>query len=352
MFRRVQLIALLIGVAFFVYLIRSLGPQAILRDLHSMGWGLLLVIVLELGVDAFNTLGWRFTFPRHERHVSFASLYLVRMSGTAFNQVVPSASVGGEPLKAVLLRESLPLSSALASVITAKLTFSIAQGMFAFVGLLLTFRRLNFSPLVLPALVGALLLMTGLIALFFWFQRRGLFTTTAGIAQRLGLPAAWVERARHGTSLLDGHMRTFLTNRKLDVALSVGAHLAGLLVGTLQVYILLRCLALPADVVTCIAVEAVAVLIQVATFLVPGSIGVQEGGKVLIFVALGLPAQAGLSVGLAFRLNQLAGIALGLAAFAFLHWRRRASLSQSPPVPRDQISSGRRSAPFPSEEAP
>ncbi len=320
MLRRVQLIAFVIGVVFFAYLIHSIGSAAILRDLRVMGWGLAVVILLELGVDAVNTLGWRFTFPRRERHVNFASLFLVRLAGTAVNQSVPSASVGGEPLKAVLLRESVPLSSGLASVVNAKLTFSIAQGLFALLGFVLTFRRLSLPPLVLFGLIGALVFVLGLVGLFFWLQRRGFFRTTAGVARRLRLPEGWVELAQSGTSSLDEHIRDFLTQRGLDFSLSVLSHLAGLLIGAVQVYVLLRWLGLPADAVTCIAIEAVAVLVQVATFLVPGSIGVQEGGKVLIFTALGLPAQAGLSVGIAFRLNQIAGIALGLSAFAFLHW--------------------------------
>jgi uncharacterized protein (TIRG00374 family) len=350
MLRRVQVIALVIGAAFFGYLIYSIGPAAILRDLHSMGWGLALIILLELGVDAMNTLGWRFTFPRHERHISFASLYLVRMAGTAFNQTLPSASVGGEPLKAVLLRDALPLSSAVASVVTAKLTFSIAQGLFAFVGLVLTFRHLHLPPLALAALVGALLFVLGLLGFFYWLQRRGLFMTATSIARRIDLPGAWVERVRRRTAALDGHIHEFLTRRGADFSFSVASHLAGLLIGTVQVYILLRWLGLPADAVTCIAVEAVAVLIQVAAFLVPGSVGVQEGGKVLIFTALGLPAQAGLSVGIAFRLNQIAGIALGLSAFAFLHWRRRSILKAAPPLPLLSRKAVPPSTPLPSEE--
>jgi len=350
MLRRVQLFALVIGVAFFAYLIHSLGPAAILRDLRVMGWGLAIIILLELGVDALNTLGWRFTFPRHQRHVSFAFLFLVRLAGTAVNQSVPSASVGGEPLKAVLLRDSLPMSSSLASVVNAKLTFSTAQGLFAFLGLALTFRRLDFPPLVLFGLIGALVFVFGLVGLFFWAQRRGLFTTTAGIVRKLRLPERWVELAQRGTSSVDEHIRDFLTRRPLDFLLSILSHLTGLLIGAIQVYVLLRWLGLPADAVTCIAVESVAILIQVATFIVPGSIGVQEGGKVLIFTALGLPAQAGLSVGIAFRLNQIVGVALGLSAFAFLHWRKRRvpAVSSSLPVPEVSAACSTQS---PSEES-
>lgn len=352
MLRRAQRIAFIIGIAFFAGLIYSVGPGAILRDLLAIGWGLAIVVLLELCVDAMNTLGWRFTFPRRDRKVGFVSLYLVRMAGTAFNQVLPSASVGGEPLKAVLLSDALPLSRALASVVSAKFTFSLAQGLFAFAGLLLAFRQFRFPPVVLAAFVGSSLAVLGFLSIFYGLQRRGLFATAARTLERLHLPERWVERMRRGTGMLDAHIRDFLAGRPADFALSLASHLGGLLIGAAQVYILLRWLDLNVGVRTCVIIEAVAILIQVAAFLVPGSIGIQEGGKVVIFAMLGLPMEAGLSVGIAFRLSQIVGIALGLAAFAFLHWRK--PLLSREPVPHGSVqrAAGRPSAPLPSDKSP
>ena len=70
-----------------------------------------------------------------------------------------------------------------------------------------------------------------------------------------------------------------------------------------------------------VAIEAFSVLLNFVLFMVPGSIGVQEGGKLLIFAALGLPVSAGLSLGVAFRLNSLATMAAGLAVLPFLRAR-------------------------------
>jgi hypothetical protein len=45
---------------------------------------------------------------------------------------------------------------------------------------------------------------------------------------------------------------------------------------------------------------------------------VQEGGKVLIFAALGLPVAAGVTVGVACRVNNIFNVAIGLVAFVWL----------------------------------
>jgi len=324
MMKRLQLVALVLGIAFFAYLIRAIGPEVLVADLRSIGWALGLVVLLELALDAANTLGWRYTFPPHERHIPFASLYLVRLAGTAFNQVLPSAMVGGEPIKVMLLRPALPLASTLASVVTAKLTYSIAQAIFVLIGSAVTFSLLNVPAALLRALVIALTSMVTGLAGFLWLQRRGLFTDAVRVCHALGLPEHWLEPVQRAAATLDAHIRDFHVSRPHDFALSIVWHLSGFTCGILQVYLLLRWLDLPAHLETCFAIEALALLVQVATFFVPGGIGVQEGGKVLIFTALGLPAKAGLSVGIAFRLNQIVGIALGLAAYAYLQSQRQA----------------------------
>jgi uncharacterized protein (TIRG00374 family) len=319
--RRLQHVALVLGVGCFALLLYQIGWQRIVGDLRLIGWGVAVVIGLELTVDGLNALGWRFTFPPHERRVHFFELYLIRLAGTALNQAVPSATIGGEPVKALLLREHVPLSSAMASVVSAKLAYSVAQAVMAFLGFALVFRRLHLTDPMRYALLVALVMSVIGIGLFFWLQRRGLFATATRLARRLRVPDRWIDRLSHATARLDHHIRELHAVRSRDFMFSILCHLGGFVLGVGQVYLLLRWLSLPTDVTTCVAIEGLSVLIQTATFLVPGSIGVQEGGKMLIFRALGLPASAGFSVGVVFRLTQLAGISLGLVAFALLQRR-------------------------------
>jgi len=323
MLRRLQIAALILGVTFFAYLLYEIGPGTILSDLGTIGWGLAVLILLELLLDAVNTLGWRFTFPPEERHVSFSTLYLIRLAGTAFNQAVPSATVGGEPVKVILLRPHLSVSSGVASVVTAKVAYGVAQAIFVLVGLGVVFWRFELPAVVSRALLGALALTLAGLALFFWLQHRGLFASVARTARTFCLTAVWVEKLRGSTTELDQRIRDFYTIRRTDFALSVAWHLASFGIGLLQVFLLLRWLDLPADLATCFAIEAFSLLVQLTMFLVPASIGVQEGGKLFIFTVLGLPVAAGLSVGIAFRLTQIACVALGFAAFVFLQWRQR-----------------------------
>lgn len=316
--RRVQLGALVVGLGLFAWLLHEIGLGVLFSDLRTIGWGVAAVMALELVVDGVNTVGWRYIFGPEDRHVGLRRLFLVRLAGTAFNQVVPSASVGGEPVKVMLLRPHVRPASAWASVITAKLSYGIAQAIFVLLGFVVAFGRLDLPAPVIGGLGGAFVLTTTGLLLFLGLQRRGLFAATAGAVRRLGLAEQWVEAFRRATVSLDDSIRDLHARRPLDLVRSVAWHLSGFGFGVLQVFLLLRWLGFPGDLVACVAIEAFSLLIQLAFFLVPGSIGVQEGGKVLIFTALGLPTSAGLAVGVVFRLVQIAGIAIGLSAFAVL----------------------------------
>src|SRR3989454_6163015 len=102
----------------------------------------------------FDTLGWRFAFLREG--VAFRTLLGVRLAGEAFNLATPTAALGGEAVKAWLLRDRVPLDASVPSVIVAKTTITIAQGLFLLLGIALAWAStLPGSPL----LYGMLLLL-------------------------------------------------------------------------------------------------------------------------------------------------------------------------------------------------
>ena len=76
-------------------------------------------------------------------------------------------------------------------------------------------------------------------------------------------------------------------------------------------------------------------------FFVPGKIGTQEAGKVLLFAALGLDPARGLTVGVVRRIRELTYAVLGLLALGWLGTRpgagsvlRPTALSPEPPIER------------------
>src|SRR5262249_53525362 len=97
------------------YLLYDIGPRAGLECFRAMGWRLLIVLWGPYSAAVvLDTLGWAVLLRDH--HVPLGVLFRARMVGEAVNLTTPTASVGGEPLKAYLLRPYVPLADGLGSV--------------------------------------------------------------------------------------------------------------------------------------------------------------------------------------------------------------------------------------------
>ena len=103
-------------------------PAAIAASIARLGWRLAIILLFPFVlVSLFDTLGWRFAFPIDRAR--FGTLVMARLAGEAFNVVTPTATLGGEAVKAWLLRGRVPTDEAVSSVIVAKTTITIGQGL-------------------------------------------------------------------------------------------------------------------------------------------------------------------------------------------------------------------------------
>jgi uncharacterized protein (TIRG00374 family) len=321
--RALQLGLVVAGVALFAWLVHRIGPARLVADLRDFGAAFVVVLALELLIDAFNAVAWRRILPPGVP-VGFWRLYFVRQAGVAINQLTPTATVGGEVAKTVLLRRYLPASTSAASLVAARMSYALGQAIIVVLGLSTILGRIRETPdLATAVVVGFVFTLAGVLS-FIWLQRRGIFATTVASVRRLGIGGALVERIAAGGAAVDTQLARFYRERPLVFAESVLWHVGGQLVGLVQLYFILHTLGVPASLVTCLAIEAFALVLDSAAFLVPARIGVQEAGRVLVFTTFGLSAATGLAIAVIVRLNQLVNAAIGLVAFAALSVRRPA----------------------------
>jgi uncharacterized protein (TIRG00374 family) len=121
-----RLALMLAGSGVVAYLLYQVGPYAVWASIRALGWRLLIILAgpssAALVLDA---LGWRVLLRDHG--IPLKVLLRARLAGEAVNMITPAASVGGEPLKAYLLRPYAPLSEGLASVVVDKTTVLASQ---------------------------------------------------------------------------------------------------------------------------------------------------------------------------------------------------------------------------------
>jgi uncharacterized membrane protein YbhN (UPF0104 family) len=287
----------------------------VLASFRTLSWRLLLVVVFPFGlITMLDTLGWRFAFRRDL--APFATLYSVRLAGEAVNIATPTASLGGEPVKAYLLRPRIPMEEALASVIVGKTTITLAQGCFLAVGLAVAWALLPLPGAVLHGMSGLLAIEALALAGFVMVQLWGIFGGGLRLFQTLGI--AWGRRRADQLHQLDRAVAAFYRDHHRRLGFSVLFHFLGWMLGSFEVYLILLFIGMPVPLVTALVIDAFAAGIKFAAFLLPGGLGALEGGNMAIFTAMGLGAGIGLSFTLIRRLRELIWATAGFLLLSVL----------------------------------
>ncbi len=315
--KRLTFALLLLGVAVLCGLVIYIGPATLAGEIHKLGFNLVWIMlpsVISYMLDAF---GWRYTLGRHADRIRYDRLFMTRMAGEAVNFTTPAAYLGGEPVKAYMLsRHNVPLIDGLASVVTAKTTMTLAEVLFIVIGLGLSAILLSRpDDLLVAGLVGLGAMGFG-VGLFIAVQRRGLFIGSLRLLERLGLRVRWLKAREHKLQMLDTAIGDFYKRDRRGFLLSFLSFFAGWMVGALEVYLILYFLGVPVDVLSAIAIEALAVFVKGGTAFIPGSVGGQEAGTVLLLVAFGYTEAAGVTFAIVRRLREICWVAFGLLALA------------------------------------
>ena len=305
---------LVVGLVFLGILVATNDPAAIFGSITQLGWRLAVIACFPFAIiTAFDTLGWHFAFL-HPR-VPFRTLLAVRLAGEAFNLTTPTASLGGEAVKAWLLRGRVPLDESVLSVVVAKTTIMIGQGLFLLVGIVITWLAAPPDSRLLGWMLWLLAVEVLAIVGFLVAQIQGGFGWVPRVLGRIGLGRS---RHRETVARLDRGLAWFYRNEPRRLALSIGFHFIAWLLGSLEAYLILHFLGLEVSLATATIIEALGTAVRFATFLVPASLGALEGGFVATFTALGLAPSAGVAFGLARRVREVVWIAVGFAAFAII----------------------------------
>ena len=137
MVKQAGVAAWLIGIAAVIAITAWSGLEAVGHAVASVGWGILLVVVVRGVTVAVAGAGWWLIFPPQTRP-RLRICVLLRFVREATNVLLPMAQVGGDVIGAGLLRlYGVPGSLAAASVIVDVLLQAATQFVFAIVGLLL-----------------------------------------------------------------------------------------------------------------------------------------------------------------------------------------------------------------------
>lgn len=313
MVKKLKILSFVIGASLFLFLIYKIGAADIYKNLLEIGYRFPLIFIPFMLICFLDTVGWKYSFNHWLSGVKLRYLYPVRWAGEAINILTPTAYIGGEPVKAYILkRYNVPLQDGLASVVIGKTLMTIAQIFFLMIGIVAAAHYILADKyLFLPILI-VLIVLIPLLWFFYCWQRRGLFTSVSNLLERFKIRINYLLKNKDKIKSLDEKIRYFYRQKKRGFYLSLFFYFLAWSAGIFEVYTILFLMGYNINLSKALIIESMVQMLKSASFFIPGSLGVVEGGGLLIFTTLGFDAQTGLSYGIFRRLRELIWAGLGL----------------------------------------
>lgn len=304
------IVLFLVGLALLTGLIAWQGAGTIAEVLAQAGWQLLWLPVFYLVPLAAGTQSWRLLFLAPRMPWFFAAAH-ANWIGLSVNWLLPVAQIGGEVVRArVIFKHGSQASDSIASVVVDKTIQALTQPLFALVGLgLLAFleagRDVFIGTLIFIALLG------GGIYGFYWVQKAGIFGILSRFARQLGLN----RMAMSGDAgRIDTEIRSIYGRRSRFLAACLWRMVFRFILAG-EIWLALFLINHPVSFLDAVILECLTQIVVAVAFAVPGALGVQEGGFILLGAALGLSPDVALSLSLARRVRELTVGLPGLLAW-------------------------------------
>jgi len=324
--RTLRTIAVAAGAVVLAVLVYRLGAGSIATAVGHVTWAqfALICVVQTLNV-AVDASAWRYAFPRAA--APYPKLVAARCAGDAVNVVSAVAAVGGEAVKAWLLRREVPYRESVPSLIVAKTAEVVAQTLLLALGLALAVSSVRVGRPLTTAMASLLVVEVVGAGGFLAVQ-------VAGVIGRVGRLVPWTrvdgtDRVRE----LDDTLRRFYRTETARFLAAVALYFVGWLLGAVQGFLILRSLGLPASLVVATIIEALWSAVRFATFFVPASLGTLEGATAMAFGAFGFGAGAGIAFTLVRRAAQAVWVAIGAVVLVAMRPARPLAAERPAPVP-------------------
>jgi uncharacterized protein (TIRG00374 family) len=338
--RRFLIATLLLGTLLLGVVVARTDLGEVWRRLLQLGPAAIAAIFLAFFVGHVSLAGsWLLTLPRTLRGPRWLyRIWRVLMVGSAVEGITPFAALGGEPIKAILLKRHyrIAYTDASASLVLTRMTDIVAQIIFIAIGLGMMFYD---GVLPLAYRIGSgvgLLLFTVLIVLFFLVQtKRGFSRVRAWLERgwlgdRLGPQAIRVLDAVHE---VEDQLVAFYGSERLRFTLSVAFAYGEWIGNTVAVYLAVNALGFPIGFGDALVIEAFLALVRTTLFFVPADIGTQEAAQVLICGAITGSPEAGLALATIRRSRDILWILWGLAIGGLYSLQGAAQVVQAAETP-------------------
>jgi glycosyltransferase 2 family protein len=299
--KRFALLLALLGLGFAVALLLQQGMGDVLRAFSAAGMGIVWTNLFHIVPLMVASYAWILLWPGRIRP-SLAQMTGVMLIRCAVNNLLPVARIGGEVVAArLMIRDGWRRTPSIATVVVETTMSVITVFIMIVIGIMALALRDLGGGSMMKMVIGALVSLP-IIVFLLLIQRIGIFGLLARLAKRL-TGSHW-RQLMLNSARLDLGIATIYRRRWL-LCVSAFWMLVSWYLGGIEIWLGLYFLGTPLPLWDCMILESMIQLVSSAAFVVPGALGVQEGGFLFFGGLLGLPPEQALALALIRRCRDL-----------------------------------------------
>lgn len=313
---------LALGLLLLGFVVSNMDAREVYSHVAAAGIaGMAFVVFFYAPVFATDAAGWQLILKNAPLTWRWLGrLFNLRLAGEAFNSITPLGSMGGEPLKALLLKSHYGIGyrEAGVSLILAKTIILIALVVFLTLGFVLLLPSERFNDSYKTIAGAGLIWLAFSIAGCFLIQRFRLGSRLSAWLGSVSGGRGFAQPLQRFIALMhdvDERLVEFYTERRWRAAGAFSLALLSWMGGIVEIYVVMFLLGHPVSFAEAWIMEALVQLVRAGTFFIPASLGAQEGTLVAVCSAMtGNPA-VGLALSVIRRVREIVWIILGLVVW-------------------------------------
>ena len=298
------------GLALLGYAVVDVGVDQILQTVGVLGPILPIVLAITFFKYPLQAAAWRLALKPDMRPRWTPSI-AATLSGDALGYLTWAGPLTGEPLKAYLMRDLVPVAVGVTAGAAERLLYNVTAAGIIMIAAALAFPHLGFGRGHSAGLFVALLAVPTCGGLAWWVRsRRG-----------HAAPASAASPRSRGVIASVAH--DLWRERPAALAAILAIELAQQALLMCEAYVMLTALGAEPGLRTVAIFEGVTKAVNSIGGIVPGRLGIAEGGTALAAGALGLGARYGMGLAIMRRVRAVAWGAVGLLLLWYREYHAR-----------------------------
>ena len=306
--------ALAVGVILFSLTLYYINFRLAFGTIRKLGVALPLAIAFSGLWHLARTWAWAWCFSQ-PRKVGFLHLARVRLSAEAFSYLT-LRGIAGEPLKVVLLHDSVDAREATAAVALERLAYIVGTTIIVGAGSLLALAGLPLTRLWFRVF-RAFAIAAGVVAVLTVVVVSGRGTYFQSLLRRVddALGTDWSSgRVARFVAAVERQMLQLVRGNPTRLAVLMLATVASYVFMAAEAWVILRASGAPITLNGALAVETFSRVASFASSFIPANLGALEASSLAAVAAVGATG-GGAALALARRLRGLFWAGLGLAIY-------------------------------------